>query len=132
MSNLLGKQVMVYDKEDTMRTGYKGKVVIIHDEPNTRNMPQYGSTNRKYVKFDDADAILKVMGRYFKGWPVYYTCSTTGTITKGVIHSIDSFIKIAKDDGQYSLVNETEIHCNTKDIECILITDAAFDIEVCL
>lgn len=131
MSNLLGKSVMVYDKLEQPRTGYKGKVVMMVDEPKIRNMPQYGISRDKYVKFDDPDTILKVMGRHFRGWPVYYKDITTGTMTKGVIRSIDSFIKVAKDTGLYLLPTEPEYNLKAQDIECILVTDMAFDFEVC-
>jgi len=119
---------MVYDRLEQPRTGYKGKVVMMVNEPKIRNMPQYGISSDKYVKFDDPDAIIKVMGRHFRGWPVYYKNITTGTMTKGVIRSIDSFIKVAKDTG---LPTEPEYNLNTQDIECILITEMAFDFEVC-
>lgn len=128
MSNLLGKSVIVYDKLDTGRLGYRGKIVLINDEPKIRNMPQYGFDKCKYAKFDDTNTMLAVMGRYYKGWSVYYTCSTTGILTKGVIRSMNGdFIKVAKDSDIYSLT-PPEFSCRLQDIDCILVADAAFDI----
>jgi len=128
MSNLLGKSVIVYDKLDTARLGYRGKIVLINDELKVRNMPQYGFDKCKYAKFEDTNTMLAVMGRYCRGWPIYYTCTTSGIMTKGVIRSITGdIIKVAKDSDHYSPTS-CEYSCTLQDIDSILVADAAFDI----
>jgi hypothetical protein len=130
MSNLLGKRVLIYDRLDTTRLGYRGKIVLINDEPKVRNMPQYGFDNCKYAKFDDENTMLNVMGRYYRGWPIYYKCSISGFLTKGMIRSInDDIVKVTKDNEHCSPVQH-ESSCTLRDIESILIADAAFDIVV--
>jgi hypothetical protein len=128
MSNLVGKSVIVYDKLSAPSLGYRGKIVLVNDEPKIRNMPQYGFDRCKYARFEDPTTMLAVMGRYYRGWPVYYSCGTTGIMTKGVIRSIDGdIIKVLKDN-EVNLLMPCEHSCSLQDIHCILIADAAFDI----
>ena len=128
MSNLVGKRVLIYDKLDTTRLGYRGKIVLVNNEPKVRNMPQYGFDSCKYAKFEDPTAMLAVMGRYCRGWPIYYKCSTSGVSTKGVIRSVDgNLIKVTKESDHYS-PRPDEFSCTLQDIDSILIADAAFDI----
>lgn len=129
MSNLLGKSVIIYNKSGTTTLGYRGKIVVINDKPKVRNMPQYGFDSCKYAKFEDTNTMLAVMGRYCRGWPIYYSCSTTGTMTKGVIRSIDgNSVKVAKDPAVYSPTSY-EYSCTLQDIDSILIADKTFNIE---